>query len=90
MIISWTAPAHDGMRKCVSRRLTPRPIGLLQTQIPSSSIRAPRHDGRFVRASDYVAQFGALMPPVVIGGTLRVSKRRPRPGPALVSTRCAS
>jgi len=71
MVIFMDPPEHDWMRKLVSRAFTPRRVSDLEEHV------AGLVDGyldQFVGASwfDYVEQFGALLPPMVIGHMLGV------------------
>ncbi|MCK9900195.1 cytochrome P450 [Frankia sp. Cpl3] len=68
-VIFMDPPEHDVMRKLVSRAFTPRRIADLRAHIETL---VGHYLDPFVGASgfDYVEQFGALLPPMVIGHML--------------------
>ncbi|MBL7516539.1 cytochrome P450, partial [Frankia sp. CNm7] len=69
MVIFMDPPEHDVHRKLVSRAFTPRRIAALRQHIGELT---DRYLDPFVGSSgfDYVADFGALLPPMVIGHML--------------------
>jgi cytochrome P450 len=71
MVIFMDPPEHDSMRKLVSRAFTPRRVSALEAHV--AELVAGYLDP-FVGSSgfDYVEQFGALLPPMVIGHMLGV------------------
>ena len=71
LIIFMDPPRHTLMRKLVSRAFTPRRIDQLEADIAAlvAQYLDPLRDEA---AFDYVAQFGALLPPMVIGALLGV------------------
>jgi cytochrome P450 len=71
LIIFMDPPRHTAMRKLVSRAFTPRRIDRLETDIAGLVGRYldPLRDRD---SFDYVAEFGALQPPMVIGALLGV------------------
>jgi cytochrome P450 len=71
LVIFMDPPEHDWMRKLVSRGFTPRRVSALEDHV--SQLVAQYLDP-FVGSSgfDYVEQFGALLPPMVIGHLLGV------------------
>ena len=73
MVIFMDPPEHDWMRKLVSRAFTPRRIGELEAHVAEL---VDRHLDPFVGSSgfDYVEQFGALLPALVIGHMLGVDE----------------
>jgi len=70
-MIFMDPPDHDSVRKLVSRAFTPRRIGELETSI---SALADEYLTPFVGTSgfDFVSDFAALLPPMVIGELLGV------------------
>lgn len=70
-VIFMDPPEHDSMRKLVSRAFTPRCIAELEGHI-TDLVKV--YLDPFVGGSgfDYVEQFGALLPPMVIGELLGV------------------
>ncbi|MFN8025596.1 MAG: cytochrome P450 [Acidimicrobiia bacterium] len=71
LMIFTDPPEHDAMRKLVSRAFTPRRIADLEDSIRSlcGELLDPFLDtGGF----DYVADFGSIVPPMVIGALLDV------------------
>jgi cytochrome P450 len=71
MVIFMDPPQHDNMRKLVSRAFTPGRIRHLEAQV--EDLVAGYLDP-FVGSSgfDFIEQFGALLPPMVIGHLLGV------------------
>ena len=71
MVIFMDPPEHDWMRTLVSRAFTPRRVAELETYVAEL---VDRYLDPFVCSSgfDYVEQFGALLPPMVIGEMLGV------------------
>jgi cytochrome P450 len=71
LIIFMDPPRHTLMRKLVSRAFTPRRIDQLEADITAfvAQYLDPLRDAE---SFDYVAQFGALLPPMVIGALLGV------------------
>jgi cytochrome P450 len=71
MMIFMDPPEHDSLRKLVNRAFTPRRIGELEESI--GALCAEYLDG-FVGSSgfDYVTDFAAVLPPMVIGELLGV------------------
>jgi cytochrome P450 len=70
-MIFMDPPEHDSLRKLVSRAFTPRRIGELKqsiTQLCEGYLDPMVGSGGF----DYVEEFGALLPPIVIGDLLGV------------------
>jgi cytochrome P450 len=69
MVIFMDPPEHDVMRKLVSRAFTPRRIAALREHIDEL---VGQYLDPFVGTSgfDFVADFGALLPPMVIGHML--------------------
>jgi cytochrome P450 len=70
-MIFMDPPDHDSLRKLVSRAFTPRRIGQLEgsiTQLCKDYLDPLVGSGGF----DYVTDFGALLPPIVIGDLLGV------------------
>jgi cytochrome P450 len=72
-IIVMDPPEHEVMRKLVSRAFTPRRIGDLETEIQRL---VDDYLDRFVDADefDYVKDFAAHLPPMVIGEMLGVPR----------------
>jgi len=70
-MIFMDPPGHDSLRKLVSRAFTPRRINDLEASIV---VLVGEHLDRFNGADslDYVEEFAALIPPVVIGELLGV------------------
>jgi cytochrome P450 len=71
LMIFTDPPEHDAMRKLVSRAFTPRRIADLEASIRrlAGDLLDPFRDtGGF----DYVSDFGAIVPPMVIGELLGV------------------
>ena len=64
-------PEHDRLRKLVSRAFTPRRVRDLEASVTAL---VDSHLEQFVGAEqfDYIEQFGALVPPMVIGELLGV------------------
>jgi cytochrome P450 len=73
MVIFMDPPEHDWMRKLVSRAFTPRRIADLEAHVAGL---VDRYLDPFVGSSgfDYVEQFGALLPPMVIGHMLDIDE----------------
>jgi cytochrome P450 len=73
MVIFMDPPEHDWMRKLVSRAFTPRRIADLEAHIAALT---DQYLDAFVGSDgfDYVTDFGALLPPMVIGHMLGVPK----------------
>jgi cytochrome P450 len=73
MVIFMDPPEHDWMRKLVSRAFTPRHVGAIEAHVGEL---VDRYLDPFVGSSgfDYVEQFGALLPPMVIGHMLGVDE----------------
>ena len=71
LVIFMDPPEHDWMRKLVSRAFTPRRVAALETHVTEL---VDEYLDPFVGTSgfDYVEQFGALLPPMVIGHMLGV------------------
>ncbi len=71
MVIFMDPPEHDWMRKLVSRAFTPRRIAELEAHVREL---VDLYLDPLVGSSgfDYVEQFGALLPPMVIGHMLGV------------------
>jgi cytochrome P450 len=71
LVIFMDPPEHDWMRKLVSRAFTPRRVDELEAHVVEL---VDRYLDRFVGSSgfDYVEQFGALLPPMVIGHMLGI------------------
>src|SRR5262245_16237050 len=71
LVLFMDPPEHDWMRKLVSRGFTPRTVTALEDQIVEL---VDGYLDPFVGSSgfDYVEQFGALLPPMVIGHMLGV------------------
>jgi cytochrome P450 len=71
MVIFMDPPDHDWMRALVSRAFTPRRVSALEQHIASL---VDEYLDAVVGAAefDYVEQFGALLPPMVIGHMLGV------------------
>ena len=71
MMIFMDPPEHDILRKIISRAFTPRRMAQLEDSIGAL---AARYLDPFVGTAgfDYVAEFGALLPPMVIGEMLGV------------------
>jgi cytochrome P450 len=71
LVIFMDPPEHDSMRKLVSRAFTPRRVNQLTESIQQL---VDGYLDEFVGSDgfDYVEQFGALVPPVVIGEMLGV------------------
>lgn len=72
LVIFMDPPEHDWMRRLVSRAFTPRRIGALEDHVTAL---VDRYLDPFVGSAgfDYVDQFGALLPPMVIGHMLGVA-----------------
>jgi len=70
-VIFMDPPEHEVMRKLVSRAFTPRRIAALEAHV---AVLVDDYLEPFVGSSgfDYVEQFGALLPPMVIGHMLGV------------------
>jgi cytochrome P450 len=70
-MIFMDPPEHDRLRKLVSRAFTPRRVRDLEASVTAL---VDTYLDRFVGAEqfDYVDQFGALVPPMVIGELLGV------------------
>ena len=73
MVIFMDPPEHDWMRKLVSRAFTPRRIADLEAHVAEL---VDVYLDPFVGSSgfDYVSQFGALLPPMVIGHMIGVDE----------------
>ena len=71
LVIFMDPPEHDWMRKLVSRAFTPRRVAALEAHVTEL---VDEYLDPFVGASefDYVEEFGALLPPMVIGHMLGV------------------
>jgi cytochrome P450 len=71
VVIFMDPPEHDSMRKLVSRAFTPRRVNELEQHVKRL---VDGYLDEFVGSSgfDYVTQFGALVPPMVIGEMLGV------------------
>jgi cytochrome P450 len=73
LVIFMDPPEHDWMRKLVSRAFTPRRINALEAQV--EELVAGYLDPFIgVDSFDYVEEFGALLPPMVIGHMLGVDE----------------
>jgi cytochrome P450 len=71
MMIFMDPPEHDSLRKIVSRAFTPRRMAALEDSI--GALVAQYLDSFTGTAGfDYIAEFGALLPPMVIGELLGV------------------
>ena len=71
MVIFMDPPEHDSMRKLVSRAFTPRRINDLEAHVQEVvDTYLDPHVGS--SGFDYIEQFGALLPPMVIGHMLGV------------------
>lgn len=73
MVIFMDPPEHDWMRKLVSHAFTPRRIADLEERVQelvAAYLDPLRGSGGF----DYVADFGALLPAMVIGHMLGVAE----------------
>jgi cytochrome P450 len=72
-LISMDPPEHDSMRKLVSRAFTPRRVSDLEQSIVAL---VDDYLDPFLGAPgfDYVTDFGALLPPMVIGELLGVPR----------------
>jgi hypothetical protein len=73
MVLFMDPPEHDWMRKLVSAAFTPRRIAALEAHIAEL---VDRYLDPFAGSPgfDYVEQFGALLPPMVIGHMLGVAE----------------
>jgi cytochrome P450 len=71
LIIYMDPPRHTMMRKLVSRAFTPRRIDQLEADI-ASLVAEYLDPHRGATSFDYVGDFGALLPPMVIGALLGV------------------
>jgi cytochrome P450 len=73
LVIFMDPPEHDWMRKLVSPAFTPRRIAALEARVADL---VDRYLDPFVGSPgfDYVEQFGALLPPMVIGHMLGVDE----------------
>ena len=73
LVIFMDPPEHDWMRKLVSPAFTPRRIAALEARVAEL---VDRYLDPFVGSAgfDYVEQFGALLPPMVIGHMLGVAE----------------
>ncbi|HEX5095971.1 MAG TPA: cytochrome P450 [Acidimicrobiia bacterium] len=73
MVIFMDPPEHDWMRKLVSRAFTPRRIADLEAHVAELT---DAYLDPFVGSAgfDYVSQFGALLPPMVIGHMIGVDE----------------
>ncbi len=71
LVIFMDPPEHDWMRKLVSHAFTPRRVAALEAHVLEL---VDRYLDPFVGSAgfDYVEQFGALLPPMVIGHMLGV------------------
>jgi cytochrome P450 len=71
IVIFMDPPEHDWMRKLVSRAFTPRRVNALEEHVATL---VDEYLDPFVGAPkfDYIEQFGALLPPMVIGHMLGV------------------
>lgn len=71
LVIFMDPPEHDWMRKLVSRAFTPRRVNQLEAHVTEL---VDQYLDPFVGSSgfDYIEQFGALLPPMVIGHMLGV------------------
>jgi cytochrome P450 len=71
LVIFMDPPEHDWMRKLVSRAFTPRRVNQLEAHVTEL---VDRYLDPFVGSAgfDYIEQFGALLPPMVIGHMLGV------------------
>lgn len=73
IVIFMDPPEHDWMRKLVSRAFTPRRVGALEAHVKELV------DGYLdplagADSFDFVEQFGALLPPMVIGHMLGIAE----------------
>ena len=73
IVIFMDPPEHNWMRKLVSRAFTPRRVAALEANVTEL---VDRYLDQFVGSTgfDYVEQFGALLPPMVIGHMLGVDE----------------
>ena len=73
LVIFMDPPEHDWMRKLVSPAFTPRRIAALEARVIDM---VDQYLDPFVGSAgfDYVEQFGALLPPMVIGHMLGVAE----------------
>jgi cytochrome P450 len=73
LVIFMDPPEHDWMRKLVSPAFTPRRIAALEARVIDL---VDQYLDPFVGSAgfDYVEQFGALLPPMVIGHMLGVAE----------------
>ncbi len=73
LVIFMDPPEHDWMRRLVSRAFTPRRVAELEAHVGRL---VDRYLDPFVGSAgfDYVEQFGALLPPMVIGHMLGVDE----------------
>jgi cytochrome P450 len=71
LVIFMDPPEHDWMRKLVSRAFTPRRVAELEAHVAEL---VDHYLDPFIGSQgfDYVEQFGALLPPMVIGHMLGV------------------
>src|SRR5260370_35350911 len=69
MMIFMAPPEHSTLRKIISRAFTPRRMAELEDSVVAL---AARYLDPFIGAGgfDYVTDFGALLPPMVIGEML--------------------
>jgi cytochrome P450 len=70
-MIFMDPPAHDSLRKLVSRAFTPRRVNEMETyvdELVAHYLDQMKGESSF----DYVAEFAALVPPMVIGALLGV------------------
>jgi len=73
IVIFMDPPEHDWMRRLVSRAFTPRRVAELEDHIVAL---VDEYLDQFVGSQgfDYVEQFGALLPPMVIGHMIGVEE----------------
>jgi cytochrome P450 len=73
LVIFMDPPEHDWMRKLVAPAFTPRRIAALESRVTEM---VDQYLDPFVGSSgfDYVEDFGALLPPMVIGHMLGVAE----------------
>ncbi len=73
LVIFMDPPEHDWMRRLVSRAFTPRRVAELEVHVGEL---VDRYLDPFVGSPgfDYIEQFGALLPPMVIGHMLGVEE----------------
>ena len=74
MMIFMDPPRHDELRRLVSRAFTPRRVAALDARVRELCARVPRARSAAVPGFDFVEDFAAKIPTMVIGALLGVPK----------------